>query len=320
MKKGWDITVFLVLLLLVVPLVSAGFFDDLWNRITGKATQPFDLNITVGVPEIRTVYNGTMTPNPVGGLSSGPNPTGIIINFTVYLISGAGNLDDSSAVINFSRAGEELRQNSSCYKYQNSTYYANYTCNVTMWWWDGAGAWNIEANILDDLGNMGRNITATLSVGSTTGFEMGPTVLTWASISAGSTNQTSNNHPLLLNNTGNAQFGAGANQGNITMNATNLRGETTSSYMLFARNFSVSTATGGGLCSGEACLECAGTQMGNWSYVNITYSNLTKGNYTLNNGYTGQEQLYSCLRIAGSDLITQSYSTVAEGSWVVQIL
>ena len=55
------------------------------------------------------------------------------------------------------------------------------------------------------------------------------------------------------------------------------------------------------------------------NYVNISIANLTRGNYTINNNYEGQEELYVCLRYAGSELTTQSYSTADQGTWTVKI-
>ena len=51
-------------------------------------------------------------------------------------------------------------------------------------------------------------------------------------------------------------------------------------------------------------------------------ANLTKGNFSLNDGSTGQEKLYFCLRYAGTELSTQAYSTAnnTEWNWIVQIL
>lgn len=134
--------------------------------------------------------------------------------------------------------------------------------------------------------------------------------------SPGATNQTPYNDPLLLNNTGNDVIDAL----NIKVNSSNLRGETTSTEALWASNFSVDWKTGGS-CSGAACVECAGTVMARNTLAGIITANLTKGNFTNNNNNTGQEQLYACLRFAGSELSTQAYSTAnaTEWPWIVNI-
>ena len=198
-------SVFLIFLisLIILPFISAGFFNDFWGKITGKATDTVVLNITVGALKITHVFNATMT-DISGGLSSGPSSTNIIINFTAYHGAGASNIDNSTAVMNFTQAGETTRQNTSCLNITGlGSDYMNFTCSVTMWWWDATGTWDITAFIKDINGNAATNSTTDFQVGSTTGFERGPTALTWSSISAGSTNQTSNNDPIVLNNTGN---------------------------------------------------------------------------------------------------------------------
>ena len=98
---------------MLIPFFSAGIFPSYWDKITGKATNPVTVNVSVGIPEIRYVDNITMT-SVVNGLNSGPLNTSIIINFSVFLISGVGNIENSSARINFTKAGESVRQNWSC--------------------------------------------------------------------------------------------------------------------------------------------------------------------------------------------------------------
>ncbi len=102
------------------------------------------------------------------------------------------------------------------------------------------------------------------------------------------------------------------------MNATNLRGETDNTYGLWSGNFSMSWETSGGVAPN---VECAGTQMSvtSGNLVSLGTANLTRGNYTIGNRYEGQEELYVCLRYAGSELTSQSYSTALESAWVLEI-
>ncbi len=265
-------------------------------------------------PEITAVYNSSITTT----LNQGPLATSVIINFTAY--DADGNLNYSTARVNISLTGEVTRQNMSCSRYESSPTYANFTCNITMFWYDGAGNWNITASIWDNTTLSVKNDSTTLYVGATTAFEIAPGNLTWNAFIAGSTNQTANNDPLILNNTGNQPVGIATGTSNITINATHLRGEIDNTKILIANNFSVSTLTGGA-CTGDACLECGGGLTGNLSYgrfTNITSAFLPKGNYTQEDG-TGREQLYFCLRIAGRELTGQPYSTSQEGSWVIRI-
>lgn len=306
---------FLLITILFLSLTSAGWLD--WMKeITGKALSTFNLTVTVGVPQITTVY---ALPSLV--LSEGL-PKSFIFNFSVYSPGGAGNLNITSAQLNLTRSGEDTRQNLSCKLLDSGGDYANFTCNVTFWWWDGNGTWNIGARVQDNQSNVAYNTTQTQAISATTPAGPGmfaPTVLTWPGIAPGATNKTSNNHPLLINNTGNVPLV------NISINSTNLRGETDNTKALWAKNYSVSYFTGGATCSGAACLECGGTgavTMSNYTFVRVTTANLTKGNYSINDGNTGQEQLYFCLRIAGaaSEISSQSYSTLNESAWQLSMV
>jgi hypothetical protein len=102
--------------------------------------------------------------------------------------------------------------------------------------------------------------------------------------------------------------------GNVQLNTTNLLGETDSSKALYANNFSVGVNTGG-----SPPLECGATTMAASAYTAIGSASLPKGNFTINDGSTGQEQLYFCLKKAGSELTAQSYSTLNQGSWTLKI-
>lgn len=298
------------ILLMIISIASAGVLEWIKETITGKATsQTVNLNISVGVPVITRVFNSSVN----GTLYEGPVATSFIVNFSVNNPSGAGYLNDSTAMVNFTKSGETSRANTTCSKFQSSGTNSNYTCNVTMYWWDGAGVWTIITQILDNRSSSAINSSTTFSLGTTTGFVMGPTALTWSSISPGATNQTSSNDPILLNNTGNVAI-AGSTTGNISINSTNLRGETTDTLALWASNFSVFSGTGG-----TPPLECGGTQMSTYAFANITSANLTKGDFRNNDGSTGQEQLYFCLRLAGTELTTQAYSTSNETSWTIKI-
>ena len=313
--------VFIFLLLLLIALIAVGLFSGFLGKITTLATNPVGVNITVGAAAIIDVGNGSTTQTLIAGPR---NTTRTGINFTVYHGAGTTILNDSSLFVNATFWGGtgEVTRNASCTRYNSSASYVTYYCNLTLFWYDGAGNWNITAFIMDNNSNVATNSTATFTLPSLTGFAISPANLTWSPIAPGSTNQTSNNDPLELNNTGNQQFGVGANGGNISINATTLQGETTATQVLFAKNFTVATITGI-TCTGSGCTECGpgnnGSNLNNATFQNITSGFLSKGNYTVSDGTTGAEQLYFCLRIAGSELSSQAYSTKANGVWTVQI-
>ena len=320
-KEEEILKVFLFLLLimvLIIPIISADVFGWMKKTITGRDTAPVSVNISIGRPEIRQVYNSSIT--TANGLSQGPLYTSLEINFSAYLSAGIANLNWSTATINATNAtGTGIRQNSSCYKFENDSAgnNANFTCNVTMWWWDNTGTWGIVAYIRDNSSNIGTNSSnTTFSVGSTTAIDASPAALAWPGVSPGATNQTSSNDPMLINNTGNQRIGF--TLGNISINATNLRGETNNALALWAGNFSV------GLTETPVAVECntaGGTAnaMNRSQYVNISSAILPEGNYTVNDNTTAQEQLFFCLKVIGSELTNQFYSTANESTWTLKV-
>jgi hypothetical protein len=306
MKRESGIVI-LILLILIVPLVSAGFFQNLKTTITGKATTAnvqMNLSIMSGSPVIWNMILPSATT-----LIDGPSPTFIVINFSVNDSDGSSNLINTSASINISKAGDSARFNSSCAMINSGGYQANYTCNVTVWWFDGDGQWVVSANISDSNAHVVSNTTKNITINTLTGFVMAPPALNFSTLTPGTYNQTPTNF-LTLNNTGNQNIAG------IQVNASDLRGENNGVYAIPAANFSVSIYTGGYI---ECNITASATVLSNMTYVNLTTSLLPRGNFSVNDGNTGQERDYFCLRHVGGELTQQAYSTKAFGNWVVKI-
>jgi len=317
MKKGIKrdkvVTVILfigIITMLIIPLITAGFFEKVRGAITGKFTDTVDLNITVGGPLIPFVFNDTMT-DVSTALNVGPTRTDVIINVTITLGAGIEDINYTSVAINFTTA-TEVRTSHTCTDYQEGATEVNFTCNISMFWFDSNGGWTITAYAKDNQSNAVQNITTNFSVGLTTGMELGPSPLTWASLTPGAENSTSTNDPLVLNNTGNKEI----TQNNTQINATDLMGEVTTTIGIRAGNMSVGYKTGSDIECGAASANELSTAL----YTNITTANLTIGNFSLNNGNTGQEQYYFCIKLVGSELTSQSYSTALQGSWTILVI
>lgn len=298
LKKGVSRNILIGLVALVFLLVP--FVQGV---ITGEAIDsPFDVNITVSsgsAPVIFAVWDSVMT-DVSSGLNEGPLSTQVSINFSVSDADTFGNLDDSTAAMDFSKASEDTRTViCSRITAESSGNFANYTCDVLMWWFDGAGTWDITASISDTNANAATNITQQFTVGSTTGFVVSPAVLTWASITPAATLQEPNEY-MILNNTGNSIR-------TIEINATNLYGETDNSKALYAENFSAKVSGG-----------CGGTSLVDSAFTTVGAASLPVGNYTIGDT-TGQVKIYYCLEATNSDLSAQSYSTSQAGAWTIQI-
>ncbi len=313
-----NISIFVISFMLIFIMVfsvspASAKLSGLWNKITGRVTsQSVNLNITVAntAPQI---VNVTVIPAQSITENSFVN---IAVNFTAYDADGFANLQVSGGRGNLTRAGEATRYNTTCN--QISTYatsFANYSCTIHLWYYDQAGQWNVSVGVNDSSNAFAQNITTNFSLGSTSAFVIAPTSLTWASVSSGATNQTSNNDPLLLNNTGNADV----TTGNLQMNATDLDGETDSAVSLYARNFTIGNNTGSSAECDFSTATYNATAMSRGIFTALNLTNLSRGNYSLNDGRTAVEQIYFCLRLAGTELSSQAYSTTNEGAWTIKI-
>jgi len=307
-SKGIIIVAFLALIL-IAPLISAGIFQDTWNKLTGKATTS-PVTISVSVTSAPPIIDN-ISSNPSFTSLEGPSLTYVVINFSVNATNGAGSLNNASAMLNITKAGQPIRV-AACTVKDFAGNFANYTCNLTVYWYDQDGVWTIYANISDLGGNYVVNGTKTVTISTLTGMVMSPTSLTFSNIIAGVTNQTATNDPLVLNNTGNQNISAG----NVKINAIDLAGDTDHGKFLFASNFSASINTGGNI---ECNTTASATPMVNVTDTAVSNAVLNLGNFQLNDGTTGQEQLYVCLRKVGFELTQQAYSTTTLGSWTVKI-
>jgi hypothetical protein len=275
------------------------------NNVTSTYNFTISTNTAPTIPTVDSISAVTLLENTYAQFT---------VNFTAYDADGFGNLK-TTATANVTKSGEAVRSNSSCTQVNTfNTNYSNYTCIISMWYFDGFGTWDIGVSVNDTSNSVGINTTQNFTVNTLTAFVSSPSALTFAGISPGAKNTTSNNDPLLLNNTGNYPVTGG----NLQINATDLVGETDNSKALYASNFTVASVTSG------ANIECGVTTnqtniMSRSLFTGLNNATLPNGNHSVNNGNTGQEQLYVCLRYAGTELSTQSYSTVNQGAWTVRI-
>ena len=303
MKRGTKVTIFLgLLIVLIVPLASAGIFSDFWGRVTGEATfgEP-DLNITIGntAPTVSFVAAiANVDPN-----ENGVNYTEFIVNATD--VDGVGNLNDTTVEARFQLTGETTRLNTSCILLADiDANSANYSCTVGFYYFDNSSSsWTVNVTVDDINGARGENTSTSVQFNQLQAVVISPTALTWAEFGVTATNQGSNNDPILLNNTG--------NDIDLSINVTglNLQGETTATQFIFAANLTVENTSQG----------CTGTQMLNATSLNVTSTILQKGNNSLSNNdeTSGQEEAFFCVTAVNPDLSAQSYSSAAYGAWTV---
>ena len=299
-----NIFLFIIGTVLAGCLVSGGFFD-FFDKITGRAlsNQPTNLSVTVSGKNISVVtyVSPITTPTP----NEAPDTTAVTFNAHVYDLNGVSDLNDSSVNANFTKGGA-IRQNLSC-KWMNDLvdgYTANYSCTVQMHYFDIGGVWNISVSG-NDLGNKtaSQNYSSYFTYGTLKAMAITPKSLTWSAVSPSANNQTSDNDPTYVNNTGNYN-------GTLQVSAIDLYGETTTSEKLPASNFTV------GLTTGALNPECStAIKLVNNSAQTVTSSNSNPGNLTEGGG-AGQELIYYCIPEV-PPLSSQVYSTLNGGSWSI---
>lgn len=301
---------FVVFGVLFAAVVSADISD--WIKgITGHATSgPTNVTISVQGTSMVTIriFNYTLVDPVTAPNESSRKPMTFVVE--VSDADGWADINLSSVSANFTY-GSTARANSSCpaisNQFNGST--QNFSCTISLWYFDPWGEWTVTA-AANDIGNTTYNQTSnTFHYQALTSMAFSPGALTWQSVSPGQTNLTSNNDPTLINNTGNY------NITNITVRGINLIGNSDPTYVLGVNNFTVDVDTGG-----SPAAECNGTILLNNTDVTIGgNARLFRGNYSINDGSTGQEQLYYCIPRVPTTISSQSYSTTTGGSWTIKI-
>ena len=301
MRRGKFLIVFLVAIaLLVVPVISASPFSDFWGRITGQASSgSTSLNITIGnsaptIPFVQVITAKSPTEDTT---------TTITFNFTVEDSDGSANIDTSSGKAYFQKGGETTRSDISCSDYPAVGNSINFSCTIDMWYFDGSGAWTINVTASDINGADAENSSTTFTYNLLTAMKMSPTSLSWPAVGLQSADVGSNNDPVVINNTGNDESLS------VNVTAYDLQGEQTTSEYIYANNFTIGISSEG----------CLGTVMSNATAIAISSAVLNKGNHSLNDGSTGQEQIYFCIKGVPPTISSQSYSSSVFGPWGIGI-
>ncbi len=299
MKRG-RIIVLCAVSILLIGLASAGLFDSIKDALTGHATnQPTNVSVTVtGTQQVNvTIDNSTLT----GGVTqTEASSTSTTVYVTVCDPDGVNDINDSATEVSYTKSGEDTRSNTCSLVGDLNSYCANFSCQVTMWYWDGAGQWTINATA-NDLGNMTAvyNDSYTFTVNLLKAMTIQPNQINWTSITPGVTDEKADNDPTIVNNTGNYD-------GTINLTGLDLYGDTITSEVFGVNNFTSGIADN---CAGS------GVYLSNNTQVLITGSVSNPGNLSLGGG-AGQEELFYCIPLVPL-LSSQQYSTNQLGSWIV---
>jgi hypothetical protein len=296
MKRG-KLIFSLVFFVVFVSLASAGLGD--WLKATGKAPSG-EQNVTVSVVGVH-ILNVTYVQSGFTADPTENSTTFVIFQAHVYDEDGVGNLDHNSVNAVFTKIGEATRTGNCVHENNIDGYTANYTCNVTMWFYDAAVTdWSINVSALDQESNYAENISETFIYSELKSFDvpLSPATLNWAGLAPGSSNQEADNDPTNVTNLGNFD-------GNIHITAYDLVGQTTPSENISATAFDVSE-TSGSECS-------AGSTLGPDDQRADTNIDSSRGATGFNTAY-----IYYCLTQV-PPVSSQIYSTAERGqSWVVE--
>ncbi len=297
MKKG---ALFLIIILtLSFPIVSAGFFDWLKEKLQLSPSQPTDVRVQVGnvAPTIQSI-----SAIPDVNLDPAPDPgTSVIFTFTARDSNGAADLNDASASANFNRAGETTR-NGVCAFQSQAGKERTYQCTVDMQYYDKVGTWNIAVSIQDQAG-LTATSTSTFTVNFLNYITISPTVINFPAVAQDDTNVISIS-PTTITNGGNFEVPV---NGDLSVTSFDLQGETNPAEIIPASNFrAVGSAGAGTVCAtGNALIDSTA--------VPIT-ATLPRGPSDSNT-----EDLSYCLTLVPGGISTQFYSATGGRSWIITI-
>lgn len=287
------------------------------NFITGYQSATRTTNVSVIVsgasPVVETIYSSGITIPAQSVTENGV--TQLLVSFLVTDVDGTGDINDTTANLTLVRSSGSgttgnMSTNTSCTALADvDTDTANFTCTVQIHYWFFAGAWNLTAGIRDNSSNPSSN-TTNFTISETTAIVISPLSITFPSLQIAQENITSNNDPIVVNNTANDNIASG----NVRMTVIDLFGETTITRTIGGGNFSADIDTGG-----SPAAECtAATQLVNATATGVVGSVLAAGNRSASG--LGFEELYTCFRRVPAGLTAQTYSTLNGTAWTVSVI
>ncbi len=186
----------------------------------------------------------------------------------------------------------------------NNASVQNYSCSITMRYWDRASDWSVNVTISDSA-SQATTYNETFTYNSLTAINMTPSSMGWAQVTLLSADQLSISNPIIISNTGNYNVSIG----NINISAVDLGGETSTNQFITANNFTINTL--------NAC------NSGNWLQnksagdTAVIGAGLPTG---LDVGEKASDKLlYLCLEELPQTISQQSYSTVNVEMWTIGV-
>lgn len=296
MKK--EVLFLIILLTLSFPIVSAGFFDWIKEKIQFAPSQPTDVRVQVRnvAPTIQSI---SAIPNV--DLNPAPATTSVVFTFTARDSNGAADLNDITASANFNNAGEPVRTGSCVFQSQAGKE-KTYQCTVDMQYYDKIGQWNVEVSIQDQAG-LSATSTSTFLVNILRYITISPATVNFPTVTQEDTNVISS-APITITNGGNWEVPL---NGNLEITSFNLQGETNPAEIIPAANFRVVGSAG-------APTVCT-------TGDSLTDSTPVAISSALPRGPAGSniEDLSYCITLVPSGISTQFYSATGGRAWIISI-
>ena len=319
-KRGWFAGIIIFLIIFVVPIVYAGFFDifkgDI-EDITGRDAVTASISVGNTAPNISDVELAARSWTPLEG-----DVRIVQASFLANDAEGAGNLNNSTARVNVSYisltgAGTLSNENTSCTSANIDSDTNNYTCEVQMqYFWDHSTAWTVDAQVQDTNSNFALNSSNQGSDGLNWTYSeliaanLSDSSLAWASVSPSDTNQSSTTNET-LENTGNSL------SLNISTTIIDLGGP--SNNYIPAGNFSVFNITNTDKIECDSINQTAAVNPGVNPFVGENNTALTTHGNTMRRGggATNFGLVNICAFEIGSNLVAGTYNTNSGGSWTI---
>jgi hypothetical protein len=190
------------LLTLAIFISLLALFFIPFSQVTSGANATFSVYLILGNnnPTITWVQSSiTETPN------IGTNKT-IYISFNATDPDGFQNLNNNSAKIYLNLTGEQSRYNTSCTVVRtNSVNTTQFNCSITIWYYDRAAAWTINASIYDISNSFANNTGTTMSISPLTAVGIDRAEIGFPTVNLGQTNAPAD-YPIVIDNLGNTNI------------------------------------------------------------------------------------------------------------------
>lgn len=295
MKKE---AILIILLAFTMPLVSAGLFDWIKEKVQLAPSQPTDVRVQVGnaAPTIQSI-----SAIPAVFLSPSPSITSVTFTFIARDKNGAADLNDATASANFNKLGETTRT-AACSFLSQLGKERTYQCITDMQYYDDAGTWNVAVSINDQAG-LTASSTSAFTVNLLKDISISPATISFPTVEPEQVDVPSSG-PTTITNNGNFEVPL---DGSIKITSFDLLGETIPTEIIPALNFRAS----GSLESATVCT--TGTGLIDSTAIPIT-ANLPRGPSGSNT-----ETLTYCITLVPSAISTQFYSATGGIAWIIGI-